>query len=50
MVASVENHRDSIIGNLPATGEKGVFALMAAGFALLAGGAAARIRNNRKTA
>ena len=50
MVAEVVNHRDSIIGNLPATGEKGVFALMAAGFALLAGGAAARIRNNRKTA
>lgn len=50
MVATVEDVQDSIIGQLPATGEKGVFALMLAGLALLGGGVWARLRHNRKQA
>ena len=50
MTAEVMDYSDSAIGQLPATGEKGVFALMAAGLALLIGGVWARLRHNRKQA
>ena len=50
MTAEVMDYSDSAIGQLPATGEKGVFALMVAGLALLIGGVWARLRHNRKQA
>ena len=50
MVATVTNHRNSILGQLPATGGLGVAAILLAGLALIGGGIWSARRSGRTAA